>query len=175
LHRSSQNLFSDPNTLRQIVSNIVIPNIAVRESDVEQFEDDPSDYILADMEGSDSETRRRCSIDLLRAMCRNYEQQATAIVKEHLQTLITNFTNDPGNNWGQKDAAILLVLAVSVRKESALGGVSEVNDQLDVMEFFTSQILPELNEPNMSARPMLKADAVKFVSTFRNQFTVEVR
>ncbi|GMI45447.1 hypothetical protein TrCOL_g2833, partial [Triparma columacea] len=34
-------------------------------------------------------------------------------------------------------------------------------------------ILPELNEPNMSARPMLKADAVKFVSTFRNQFTVE--
>ena len=168
-----ENLFSDPNTLRQIVSNIVIPNIAVRETDVEQFEDDPSDYILADMEGSDSETRRRCSIDLLRAMCRNYEQQATAIVKEHLQTLLTNFTTDPVNNWGQKDAAILLVLAVSVRRESAMGGVSEINDQLDVMEFFTSQILPELNEPNMSARPMLKADAVKFVSTFRNQFTVE--
>jgi len=35
-----------------------------------QFEDDPTDYILSDMEGSDSDTRRRCAIELLRGMCR---------------------------------------------------------------------------------------------------------
>ena len=152
---------------------IVIPNIAVREVDIEQFEDDPAEYILSDMEGSDSETRRRCSINLLRAMCRQFEAQTTAIVLEHLASLLDNYARDQTNNWGQKDAAILLVLAVSVRKESNVGGVTEMNDKMNVIDFFTLHILPELQEQNMALRPMLKADAVKFVSTFRNQFSTE--
>jgi exportin-2 (importin alpha re-exporter) len=41
------------------------------------------------------------------------------------------------------------------------------------MEFFSTQIVPELQDTNHAARPMVKASAIKFVTTFRNQFTTE--
>jgi exportin-2 (importin alpha re-exporter) len=62
------------------------------------------------------------------------------------------------------------MLGISVRKESSLG-VSETNDAVDVMAFFNSHILPELQDTNHAARPVVKATALKFVTTFRNQFS----
>jgi exportin-2 (importin alpha re-exporter) len=38
-------LFKQEATLRSIVENIVVPNLRLRESDEELFEDDPSEYI----------------------------------------------------------------------------------------------------------------------------------
>lgn len=62
------------------------------------------------------------------------------------------------------------MLGISIRAGS-LYGVSAVNDRVDVMQFFTSHILTELQDTNHSARPMVKASAIKFAWTFRNQFT----
>jgi exportin-2 (importin alpha re-exporter) len=45
-------LFQNPETLRSICSLIVLPNMSLRESDVELFEDDPIEYIRRDLEGS---------------------------------------------------------------------------------------------------------------------------
>jgi len=170
MHRA---LFQDPASLRQIVSNIVVPNIKVREVDVESFEDDPADFILADMEGSDSDTRRRCCCELLRSMCRQFEKETTALCMEHVQVMLSEFASDPVNKWELKDASIHLVLAVAVRAESAALGVSQVNDGVDIIDFFTHQILPELQDTDHSLRPMVKADSIKFVHTFRNQFSVD--
>ena len=67
---------------------------------------------------------------------------------------------------------IHLMLGIAIKAESN-HGVSAVNDKVNVMEFFTSHILAELQETNHSVRPMVKATAIKFASTFRNQFTKE--
>lgn len=45
-------LFSNPDTLSQICEKIVLPNMMLRESDQEDFEDDPMEYIRRDLEGS---------------------------------------------------------------------------------------------------------------------------
>ena len=58
-----------------------------------------------------------------------------------------------------------------MQAESATSGVSAVNDKLDVMDFFVQNILPELQQTNGHA--MLNATAIKFATTFRNQFTTE--
>jgi len=76
------------------------------------------------------------------------------------------------SKWSAKDAAIHLFLGVSIKAESA-HGVSEVNTKVDVLDFFTANILTELQDTNHSVRPMVKATAIKFVSTFRNQFSKE--
>jgi exportin-2 (importin alpha re-exporter) len=65
---------------------------------------------------------------------------------------------------------IQLMLGIAVRKESSQG-VSETNRDVNLMEFFTSQILPDLQDTNHSSRPVVKATALKFVTTFRNQFS----
>lgn len=99
------NLFQDEATLRQIVSCIVIPNMMVRESDEEKFEDDPQEYIMTEIEGSDSESRRKCSRDLLRAMCRQFEPQTTSICMEHITSMLGEFASD-GSKWAAKDTAV---------------------------------------------------------------------
>jgi exportin-2 (importin alpha re-exporter) len=102
-------LFQADETLQQIVSNIVVPNMMVRDSDVETFEENSRDYILTELEGSDSESRRRCSRDLLKAMCRQFEARTTAICSDHIIRLIGEFTADPNNKWIAKDTAVRFI------------------------------------------------------------------
>lgn len=167
-----KNLFEADSTLGEIVMKIVIPNLKFRECDEELFEDDPKEYILTEVEGSDSESRRRCSQDLLRAMCRHFEEKTTQICIGHIQTMLAKYSSDPNNNWREKDAAIHLMLGIAVRKESSLG-VSETNPGVNIMDFFTSHILTDLQDTNHTSQPVVKATALKFVTTFRNQFSKE--
>ena len=103
------NLFQNEATLKQIVSQIVIPNMMVREVDEEKFEDDPREFLLTEIEGSDSDSRRKCSRDLLRAMCQQFEDQTTAIVSGHINTMLAEFQAD-NSKWPRKDTAVSFYL-----------------------------------------------------------------
>jgi len=87
-------LFSAEETLNNIISNIVVKNVTLREVDTERFEDDPQDFINADMEGSDSDTRRRCAIELLRGMCRHFEAQTTVITQGLVGNMIQQYVGE---------------------------------------------------------------------------------
>jgi exportin-2 (importin alpha re-exporter) len=65
------------------------------------------------------------------------------------------------------------VLAVTVRAQSAAQGVSATNPNINVMDIFTAHVLPELQQADIEDRPIVKADSIKFASTFRNQFPIE--
>mmetsp|Transcript_1332 Transcript_1332/g.2876 ORF Transcript_1332/g.2876 Transcript_1332/m.2876 type:complete len:983 (+) Transcript_1332:67-3015(+) len=169
MHRK---LFEGEGTLREIFVKIVIPNLAIREIDEERFEDDPAEFILSDMESSDTESRRKCTQELLRAMCRQFEAQTTGICSEHVSQMLGQFAAD-GDQWKMKDVAIHLMLGIAIRAESAQFGVSQVNEGVNVMDFFSGHVLTELQEADMTVRPMVKATSIKFVSIFRNQFTKE--
>lgn len=99
------NLFHEESTLRQIVSSIVIPNLTIRESDEEKFEDDPQEFLLTEIEGSDSESRRKCSRDLLRAMCYQFEGPTSSICMEHITSMLQAYAAD-NSKWTAKDAAV---------------------------------------------------------------------
>jgi exportin-2 (importin alpha re-exporter) len=64
------------------------------------------------------------------------------------------------------------MLGIAIRLESHQG-VSEMNDNVNMLEFFSTQVFPELQDTNHSNRPMVKATALKFICTFRKQFTRE--
>ena len=103
-------LFSAENTLQQIVVNIVIPNLMLRESDMENFQDNPQEFIMIELEGADNESRRRCSRNLLKAMCRQFEAQTTGICSQHITRLVGECQADPANKWSSKDTAVSDVL-----------------------------------------------------------------
>lgn len=166
-------LFSAEGTLHQIVQAIVVPNLQLRTSDEELFEDNAADYIQCDMEGSDSDTRRRCACDLVRAMCKHFDTQTTQICADHITRMLGEYSANPAANWRSKDAALHLVLAVTVRAQSAAQGVSATNPNINVMDIFTAHVLPELQQADIEDRPIVKADSIKFASTFRNQFPIE--
>jgi len=101
-----KNLFQEEATLRNIVTKIVIPNLMFRESDEERFEDDPREFMSTEVEGVDSETRRRCSQDLLKAMCFQFDEETTRICSEHVQSMLAEYASNPADKWTAKDAAV---------------------------------------------------------------------
>jgi exportin-2 (importin alpha re-exporter) len=106
------NLFeSSPDTLPQIVAKIVIPNLYLSIADKERFFDDgdyAQEYMVTEVEGSDSESRRKCSQDLLRSMCRQYEAKTTSICSHHVGSMLQAYAVAPNEKWADKDAAVCI-------------------------------------------------------------------
>ncbi|CAL9170699.1 unnamed protein product, partial [Musa hybrid cultivar] len=156
-------LFSSPEVLQRICSSIVFPNIRLRDEDEELFEINYIEYIRRDIEGSDIDTRRRIACELLKGIALNYKEQVTALVSLQIQEMLKVYAANPGENWKEKDSAIYLVVALSPKAGSSSGYL------VDVESFFTSVIVPELQEQDVNAAPMLKAGALKFFTVFRDQ------
>ena len=164
----NRKLFEQGDILAQIVEKIVIPNVALRESDAEMFEDDPFEYVQRDMEGSDTDSRRRCGVDLLRACVRTFGGEVVRIVQGHVQGLIGTYEQNKAGNWAQKDAAVVLISATGSKAASPALGVTEVTEGVDIIDFFAKQVIPDLQSP---PHDMILAAGIKYVTTFRNQFT----
>jgi len=166
--------FGNQQVLEQICLKVVLPNMKLRDEDEELFEDSPSEYIQMDIEGSDTDTRRRTACELVKGLCKNYEQLVTTTFGGYVQQLITEYTSNPATGWKSKDAAIYLVIALAVKGGTYSLGTTELNTSIPIMTFFEQHIVPELQDPDVNKYPILKADAIKFTTTFRNQVTAQM-
>ena len=161
-------LFANPATLASICEKVVVPNCQLRECDEELFEDDTEEYIRRDIEGSDLDTRRRGATDLVNGLCVHFEGPVTQIFSGYIKTLLQQAAASP-DNWKAKDAAIYLVTAIAAKSRLQGKGVTKLRPIVNVVEFFGSSIVQDLQ--NAGANIMLKADAIKYVLTFRQQLT----
>eukprot|EP00941_MAST-03F_sp_MAST-3F-sp1_P000740 g740.t1 len=166
--QAHSNVFSGQDSLQSIIKTIVIPNVALREVDEELLEDNPVGYIRRDIEGSDTDTRRRAACDLVRALCRLFETEVTPICTAAIQELLQQHAANP-TNWKAKDSAMNLMTALSIRAQTRQRGVSRLNAGVNILSFFEQHVLPELSSTNN--HPVIQADALKFVTTFRAQMT----
>lgn len=158
--------------MQQICEKILAPNLRLRKSDKEEFEDDPLAYVRKDVEGSDSGTRRRGAFALIKGLRHNYEEIITKIFKAHVDRLLTENASDSNKNWASKDTAVYLVMALATKKYSQAKGVTEVNNLIPVDAFYKSQVLPEL-QADKDKKLLLKASCLTFVNNFRRQFSDE--
>lgn len=131
------------------------------------FEDNPEEYIRRDIEGSDIDTRRRAACDLVKTLSQNFEAKIFEIFGQYLQVLLLKYTENPAQNWRAKDTAIFLVTSLASRGSTQKHGVTQASQLVPLPQFCEQQIIPELSRPNVNELPVLKADAIKFVMTFR--------
>lgn len=137
-------LFNDEEALKGICENVVIPNITLRDVDCEMFEDNPDEYIKRDIEGSDSDTRRRSACELVKGLRKHYEEPVSNIFTAYINLLLQQHAEDADNGWRHKDAAIYLVTALSVTTSTQKRGASRTNPFVQVLDFYTATVLPEL-------------------------------
>ena len=156
---------SDLSVLENIINNIVIPNMTVRESDVETFEDTPRDYVQQDMEGSNASTRRRAVTEFVRDLRCYFEKEVTDICSRAVNTMIGTYSTNPAANWKCKDCVVYLISALAIKNETQASGSTNVNELVPVHDFYLSQVLPELMR---DSNPVIKSDCIKFVTIFRN-------
>ena len=115
-----KSLFSARETISSLVQGVIIPNVALREHDIEQFEDDPLEFIRLDLSvsasGTDLATRRQAAADVLQALVGSgYEAEATEIVGAWINTGLAEYGSNKEENWKAKDSAVYLLTAVATR------------------------------------------------------------
>lgn len=93
--------------------------------------------------------------------------QVTQLFGQYVTLMLQTYAANPAVNWKEKDCAIYLVVALTVRQKTAAQGATATNQLVNIGDFFTAQIEPELKKTDGS--PVLRADALKFVTTFRSQ------
>lgn len=191
-------LFSARETISSLVQGVVVPNVALREHDVEQFEDDPLEFIRLDLAlsttGTDTATRRQAAADVLQALVGSgFEAETTEIVGTWIGTGLSEYESNKAENWKAKDSAVYLLTALATRgSTSQVGdpsecegmsynelkclwlqhGVTSTNSLVDVVKFFSDHVFQDLQAAQGTVHPIMQVDAIRFLLTFRNQVCV---
>jgi exportin-2 (importin alpha re-exporter) len=162
-------IFNSEDVLTQIVEKVILPNVALRESDIELFEDEPIEFIRRDLEGSDTDSRRRSATDFLRKLQERFEAPVTTVVSKY----IGHYLSQGSSDWKAKDTAIYLFLSIAAKGAvTAAQGVKTVNPLVNVVEFFEQHIAQDLISAQ-GVEPISKVDAIKYLYTFRSQLSKE--
>jgi len=161
--------FKDEAVMGQIVEKVILPNVSLRESDIELFEDEPIEFIRRDLEGSDTDSRRRAATDFLRKLLENFELMVSQVVFKYIEHYLSLGASD----WKAKDTAIYLFLAIAAKGTvTAAQGVKTVNQYVDVVDFFQKHVAQDLIADE-GVEPISKVDAIKYLHNFRSQLTKE--
>lgn len=164
-------IFNSQEVLGQVTEGIVLPNMTLRESDEELFEDDPIEFIRRDLEGSDSDTRRRAATDFLRQLLEKFEKTVTDVVSRYISHYLSEYEKDPQENWKSKDTALYLFTSIATKGTVTSVGVTSTNILVDVVDFFQKRVAADLTADFGSIQPILKVDAIRYLYTFRSQMT----
>lgn len=160
-------------TLSQVIEKVILPNVSLRESDEEMFEDEPIEFIRRDLEGSDSDTRRRAATDFLRRLAEKFEESVTKVVLQYTEHYLAQYAKDPASNWKSKDTATYLFSAIAAKGvATATHGVTTVNPLVSIADFFQKHLAADLVAED-GVHPILKVDAIKYLYTFRSLITKE--
>ena len=163
-----KDLFANPSTLQSICEKVILPNLQFREADEELFEDNPEEYVHRDLEGSDVGTRRHSACNLVRGLCKFFETPVIEIFSTYITTLLQNYAENPVGNWRSKDSALYLIAAIATRSKTTKHGATKTSELVNVADIFQSQCLPDLHRAAVNEQPVLKADAIRYVVTFRS-------
>ncbi|KAI9683821.1 MAG: importin-alpha export receptor [Trizodia sp. TS-e1964] len=162
--------FNSEEVMGQVVERVILPNISLRESDVEIFEDEPFEFIRKDLEGSDGDTRRRAATDFLRQLMEKLDGLTTKVVSNYINHYLTDYAGNPQANWKSKDTAVYLFSSIAAKGVvTASQGVTATNPYVNVVEFFEKNLAEDLISDQVY--PILKVDAIKFLYQFRGQMT----
>lgn len=165
--------FQAPETLSQIIEKVILPNVSLRESDEELFEDEPIEFIRRDLEGSDSETRRRAATDFLRRLAEKFEESVTKVVLKYTEHYLAEYAKNPGSNWKSKDTATYLFSAIAAKGVATSShGVTATNNFVSITDYFQQNLAADLISED-GVHPILKVDAIKYLYTFRSIITKE--
>ncbi|KAL8400539.1 hypothetical protein RB594_000797 [Gaeumannomyces avenae] len=159
--------------LSPLAFEVIMLNIRLRESDVELLTSEPIEFIRRDLEGYDTDSRRRAALDFLKVLLAKLGDAATTAVLKQIDVCL----QQPG--WEAKDVAINLYLATAAQGTvTGAKGITQLNPliaklepthSLGVVGFFEKHVMSDL-----SANELIpKVNAIKYLHNFRAQ-TMEV-
>ncbi len=113
-----KSLFASESALATLCEKVIVPQLRLRESDMELFDMNPQDYIRVDVE-NDADTRRRNTVDLIHGLCVHFEVEISTLLKNYVGILIQEYEKEKKTDKGMraKDLAMYIVLALSAKSQ----------------------------------------------------------
>ena len=181
-------VFRKPGVLQAVCNDVVIPNLTLRIEDIEQFADEPFDYLKRDVEGearrrrafssiklavcsgNDLETRRRGATEFVRALTKHFEKEVFEILGNSIRGFMGEYASDV-QKWTRKDVVYFLVSALASKSTTARLGAITTSELINVTDFYAQYVRADLFGIDFNAHPpILVADALNFLVLFRNHF-----
>lgn len=162
--------------LSLLCDKVIVPNVLLRECDLELFEDEPLEYVrrfVADSSASslagEEETSGRAAgaISLVRGLMEFNETEVTHILQGYIADFLRCYGEAPAAKWRDKNAAVILFGAIAIKGATSALGVTRINPLVRIEEFFLQNILPDLQPANAGLHALLKVDAMRFLADFR--------
>ncbi|KIO33067.1 hypothetical protein M407DRAFT_65856 [Tulasnella calospora MUT 4182] len=169
-------LFADEGTLQGLVQRIIVPSMPLRAHEVEQFENDPLEYIRRDLSLSTEEggSRRHTASELIRALFSiGLDAPVTRLIEHYIGAALQEYAANPSANWKSKDTAICLLTAIATQGHTSHHGVTTTNGLVDIVKFFSENVAQDTDIEGHAVHPILQVDAIRFIYTFRYQLTKE--
>ncbi|KPA83482.1 putative CAS/CSE/importin domain protein [Leptomonas pyrrhocoris] len=165
---TSRPYFDDVDKLRELVHNIILPNLAVNDEDLELYLYDPDAYIQKDIEGSDLHTRRRAAGELVRTLVTHLPDKMRPLISAETKALFETASSD----WKAKDTAIYLAssLALEGQHVDAQRGAAaqQLSNLISFDDFLSSLVIPELTSGvSVNSPAIIKADCIRVIAVFR--------
>lgn len=153
-------IFNNEDTLAQVIEKVILPNLSLRESDVELFQEEPIEFTRRDLEGTDSDTRRRAATDFLRQLMQQFQELVTTVVTRYIDHYLQEYSTDRTSNWKSKDTAVYLFCSIAAVGSVTSGqGVKSTNPFVNIIDFFQKNIAQDLISE--SSHVLLQVDAIK--------------
>ncbi|KZT18357.1 importin alpha re-exporter [Neolentinus lepideus HHB14362 ss-1] len=173
-----KHVFRSRETISNLIQSVVIPNIQLREYELEQFEDHPLMFVRQDLAipgTGDTATRRQAAADVVRALVASgAEVETTEVVGAWIARGLAEYEKDrDGVGWKAKDSAVYLMGAVAAKAATTQHGVTATNELVDVVEFFSNNVFQDLQVPRSNIHPVLQVDVMKFLYAFHAQLSKE--
>jgi exportin-2 (importin alpha re-exporter) len=166
--------FAQEGFIGALLTQVVVPNMQLRAQELEDFRDNPEDFMRADIEGNNADTRRRVATDLVRALCRAHNAITTPLCVSVVDAMLAEYEAAKDARAPAKDAAVALFGALAAKSATEALGVTAVNEVANLGAFLEKHVLPELQlAASADERPLAKAAAIKFIATFRGLFSRE--
>jgi exportin-2 (importin alpha re-exporter) len=167
-----QELFVGEGIIEMLLGNVIWPNVSYSDEDRDLLEDDPVAFFKQDLDGFDKETVRGAAVELLRALSSRFEEKVVQIISPVINSEVQKYHENPAANWKSMNAVCSTIVAICSKTETQKYGATNVSSLINVNDFCTSIILPELRKEQNHL--LIVADAFKFIVTFRNQLTPDI-
>jgi exportin-2 (importin alpha re-exporter) len=112
--------------LALLFSVVVLPNISLTQEDVDEFEDDPQQYIKNDLEESDQETRRRHCMKFVQQLSRKYQAEMAGLIGDFITQLNCEYEQNKAQHWQKKITLLNLLITASIGCYTYQQGATEI-------------------------------------------------
>ena len=168
-----KDLFSSRDTISGLIQGVVVPNVALREHELEAFEDAPLEFIRGDMLITEIATPRQAAGDVIKALVSSgFEADTTAVVNEWIVRGLEAYGKSKASEdgWKNKDSAIYLFESLATLGGTTSQGVTSTNPLVNVVQWFADNIFQDLQSSDVHA--VLQVDSIRYIYTFRNQVCI---